>query len=210
MTDRKPLLDAIRADPNAIGPRLVYADWCEERGEVIQAELIRVECELATLPKVRRKHLHRCPNLEDRRLGLMCQSNALRFKFQTPFEDVELRFFLGMVCEVVCSWEFWKVFGNAISDTQPIKEVGLRNWPEHGDNSVLFSFERIDEGHIFRQRATCDLWPGIVFRHALMGRQVTVSREDIFTDRTGQMFIGGVRAGQVRAGDAIVYDPSGG
>jgi uncharacterized protein (TIGR02996 family) len=32
------------------GPRLVYADWLDERGECARAEFIRVQCELARLP----------------------------------------------------------------------------------------------------------------------------------------------------------------
>jgi uncharacterized protein (TIGR02996 family) len=40
------LLRAIAADLYDDAPRLVYADWLEERGETARAELIRVQCEL--------------------------------------------------------------------------------------------------------------------------------------------------------------------
>jgi uncharacterized protein (TIGR02996 family) len=43
------LLAAVRADPADDLPRLVYADWLEERGEVERAELIRVQVELSLL-----------------------------------------------------------------------------------------------------------------------------------------------------------------
>jgi uncharacterized protein (TIGR02996 family) len=47
MHDPAPLLAAVLADPEGDAPRLVYADWLEERGECARAELIRVQCELA-------------------------------------------------------------------------------------------------------------------------------------------------------------------
>src|SRR5262245_43545193 len=41
------LLAAIRAAPKDDAPRLVYADWLDERGQPEWAEFIRVQCELA-------------------------------------------------------------------------------------------------------------------------------------------------------------------
>jgi uncharacterized protein (TIGR02996 family) len=49
MTDADAFLQAIRENPADDGPRLIYADWLEERGDP-RAEFIRVECELARLP----------------------------------------------------------------------------------------------------------------------------------------------------------------
>src|SRR5262249_28839506 len=39
-----PFLHTIRDHPDDNGPRLVYADWLEERGECDRAELIRLQC----------------------------------------------------------------------------------------------------------------------------------------------------------------------
>ena len=47
MSDADALLAAVLADPDADLPRLVYADWLEERGEAERAEFIRVQVELA-------------------------------------------------------------------------------------------------------------------------------------------------------------------
>lgn len=47
MGDDLALLRAIAADPNNDLPRLVYADWLDEHGDPLHAELIRVQCELA-------------------------------------------------------------------------------------------------------------------------------------------------------------------
>src|SRR5437588_11178072 len=44
MTSDDPFLLAIRDHPDDVGPRLVYADWLEERGECDRAELIRLQC----------------------------------------------------------------------------------------------------------------------------------------------------------------------
>lgn len=50
MSTRDDLLDAVRADPEADAPRLVFADFLDEDGEPERAELIRVQCKLARLP----------------------------------------------------------------------------------------------------------------------------------------------------------------
>jgi uncharacterized protein (TIGR02996 family) len=47
MSDADALLAAVLADPDADLPRLVYADWLEERGQPERAEFIRVQIELA-------------------------------------------------------------------------------------------------------------------------------------------------------------------
>jgi uncharacterized protein (TIGR02996 family) len=43
-------LRLILADPDADGPRLVYADWLDDQGLPARAEFIRVQCALASLP----------------------------------------------------------------------------------------------------------------------------------------------------------------
>src|SRR5262245_57550902 len=53
MTDEDAFLRAILADPSDSAPRLVYADWLEERGgaeSLCRAEYLRVECHLDSLP----------------------------------------------------------------------------------------------------------------------------------------------------------------
>jgi len=49
MTERDALLAAILSSPGDDTPRLIYADWLEDRGEVERAEFIRVQCELARI-----------------------------------------------------------------------------------------------------------------------------------------------------------------
>ncbi|HEX4588666.1 MAG TPA: TIGR02996 domain-containing protein [Gemmataceae bacterium] len=49
-------LRAIIADPNADGPRLVYADWLEDCGDTARAEFIRIQCALAAMPENERQY----------------------------------------------------------------------------------------------------------------------------------------------------------
>src|SRR5580765_3081701 len=59
MTADDPFLLAIRERPDDLGPRLVYADWLEERGECDRAELIRLQCRSEDGWRVRELvHLH--------------------------------------------------------------------------------------------------------------------------------------------------------
>lgn len=49
MSTREHLTDAILADRESDAPRLVFADFLDEAGEPERAELVRVQCRLATL-----------------------------------------------------------------------------------------------------------------------------------------------------------------
>src|SRR5437667_9156811 len=58
-------LRTILEQPDADGPRLVFADWLEEHGDP-HAELIRLQCELAHLP-----------DTEPRRAGLQRRTQEI-------------------------------------------------------------------------------------------------------------------------------------
>src|SRR5262245_54494625 len=51
MSTADALLRDICENPEDDTPRLVYADWLDEHGDADRAELIRVQCEQARLPK---------------------------------------------------------------------------------------------------------------------------------------------------------------
>jgi uncharacterized protein (TIGR02996 family) len=56
MTAPAAFLDAIRAQPDDDTPRLVYADWLDDRGDASRAEFIRLQCELSRwVPELRRR-----------------------------------------------------------------------------------------------------------------------------------------------------------
>jgi uncharacterized protein (TIGR02996 family) len=50
LTEQEFLIREIAADPESDVPRLIYADWLEERGDPL-GEFIRVQCKLARLPQ---------------------------------------------------------------------------------------------------------------------------------------------------------------
>src|SRR5690349_17980473 len=50
MSQEDAFLQAIIDSPDDDAPRLLFADWLEERGDVARAEFIRVQIELARLP----------------------------------------------------------------------------------------------------------------------------------------------------------------
>src|SRR5262245_26732826 len=51
MNDHHAFQQAILANPDDDAPRLIYADWPEEQGDSDRAEFIRVQCELAQMPR---------------------------------------------------------------------------------------------------------------------------------------------------------------
>ncbi len=51
MPDEQGFLAAIREAPDDDTPRLIYADWLDDRGEADRAEFIRVQCEAERLPE---------------------------------------------------------------------------------------------------------------------------------------------------------------
>lgn len=53
MTDREALMATIRQSPHDDFPRLIYADWHEEKGSPLYAGFVRAQVELARLPRVR-------------------------------------------------------------------------------------------------------------------------------------------------------------
>jgi uncharacterized protein (TIGR02996 family) len=67
MPDEAAFIQTIREHPDDDGPRLVYADWLEERGECDRAEFIRVQIELARGVK----NGHRQQELKEREAKLL-------------------------------------------------------------------------------------------------------------------------------------------
>lgn len=56
MPSESDFLRAVLDDPDADGPRLVFADWLEEQGHENRAEFIRLQCAIAGLPESDRDH----------------------------------------------------------------------------------------------------------------------------------------------------------
>ena len=49
MTHDDAFLQAILETPDDDTPRLIYADWLDEHGDVARAEFIRLQCRLADI-----------------------------------------------------------------------------------------------------------------------------------------------------------------
>ena len=65
MNDHDAFLRKILENPADDGPRLAYADWLEERGELERAEFLRVEHLLTRLPPEDRRRAALRARLED-------------------------------------------------------------------------------------------------------------------------------------------------
>ena len=100
MNDETPFIEAILANPEDEAPRLIYADWLEERGDP-RGEFLRVENALANLTRGNA----RGPALRDR-LKQLRQSigdewpalvdrtpieGCVRFAFECPKQWDQLR-----------------------------------------------------------------------------------------------------------------------
>jgi uncharacterized protein (TIGR02996 family) len=72
MSTEDAFVQAILDDPEDDTPRLVFSDWLEEHGRASHAELIRVQCELASLPKRSRE-----PKMKARREELAAREKEL-------------------------------------------------------------------------------------------------------------------------------------
>jgi uncharacterized protein (TIGR02996 family) len=86
MTDASALLAAIRAAPDDDAPRLVYADWLDEHGQLERADFIRVQCELARRddPALRRREAELLAAHHDAFAGPLAAPH-LRFRFERGF-----------------------------------------------------------------------------------------------------------------------------
>lgn len=157
---REPFLAAICATPEDDGPRLIYSDWLEERGDAERAEFIRVQCKLARLdPRPMRTMIARIDRGEVQQNSDEAKGSILA---QAAYDDLEKRerellpiviesckltvsgpggdwswlpqkqsiFRRGFVDEYTTDAEFWMVVGDAILAAHPVQVVRLTTWPD--------------------------------------------------------------------------------
>lgn len=133
-----PFLAAIRAAPEDDSPRLVFADWLDERGESARAELIRTQCELATLG-IQHPRLYELGGGEAR----IAESGEAWLFAPWPktddyswsglggdgivvaFGGVELTWDRGFVDEVRCTADDWLRRGDTVLARHPVTAVTL-------------------------------------------------------------------------------------
>jgi uncharacterized protein (TIGR02996 family) len=77
MSEHPGLLADVLEHPDEDGPRLVFADWLEDQGDLDRAEFVRVQCELARL-EVALAHAQAGDRPVSGGLPLFAQAQALR------------------------------------------------------------------------------------------------------------------------------------
>ena len=153
MTDAdQPFIAAILANPDDDVPRLVYADYLDERGDP-RGEFIRVQCELAAWPVERCDsiypgcsvsngrvvgHDHKCPmaarqSRERELLETYMPPQSAAFAWSQPIHETGIAlgrwwpdvftFRRGFVESIRCSLSNWLAHGPAILAACPIREV---------------------------------------------------------------------------------------
>lgn len=153
--DWPALLRAVIESPDDDTPRLVAADWLEERGEPARAELIRVQCELARGGRIRaliareRKllgslsfekaqwALDACPGIVQM-LFLPQPRSPLAATQIVGVEQVTFR--RGFVERVDCPATEWRNHGAAVVQRSPLRNLVLLNCGELGSVSEWLPF----------------------------------------------------------------------
>ena len=130
-------------------PRLVYADYLDERGEAERAEFIRVQCELARLMLTCPCRGYYCTSLtcdwtsdygslrrRERELlnfGTFAWTRWLQMMIGVAepgrLPDLRWEFHRGFVESITCSWADWQRHAYAIRAATPLRVVRLTRWP---------------------------------------------------------------------------------
>jgi uncharacterized protein (TIGR02996 family) len=119
------LMQAILAEPEDEGPRLVYADWLEENGgpqEQARAEFIRVQVELAKTPENTPRH----KELSAREKALWKAHKAEWLKDLPPhLRKRDLRFHRGFLEELSLPPKTWAKHGEKLFGRHPVHRLRL-------------------------------------------------------------------------------------
>src|SRR5579862_3542121 len=119
MNDEQRFLQAILAAPDDDTPRLIYADWLEERGDV-RAEFIRVQCELARLSPDEPQY----PDLEERAEDLIDEhGETWAGKVKSIVTDYEFR--RGFVERVSLGAKKFLTHGAKLFQMAPVRDMKL-------------------------------------------------------------------------------------
>lgn len=164
MTDESAFLATIIANPDDDAPRLVYADWMEERGDedgVARAEFIRVQCELAANHPAHCNHKaltgQSCRWCSLRRrerelltaLGYGSSPRYYPSSAKNDYDYCGCKLRRGFVHSVNCEWAFWQSHAAAIMGDTPLREVFLTTLPASG-------FYQTKDGVVFEVRDSAD------------------------------------------------------
>lgn len=149
---------AIRENPDEDTPRVVAADWLDERGEAARAELIRVQCEYARLDTSRLTPRHQ--KLAARIVALLGSSPGRVELASRVFATFERGF-----CERL-SMPTWAWFdrGDEFSRREFVRHVSLTTWPLlhfTGFDGAGFACELSDRAGSDNFRSLETTWDGV-------------------------------------------------
>src|SRR5688572_23664134 len=115
---RDDLLQAIIENPDNVALRLVFADWLLDHGEFERAEFIRVQIELAKLPKVG----NRRPGLEQRETELLARNES---EWVKPIRHcaVSWTFHRGFIAEVTVTNDMYMKHTFELLNLAPIRRM---------------------------------------------------------------------------------------
>lgn len=133
MSEQKALIAAIRETPDDDAPRLIYADWLEEKGgdaNVERAAFIRTQIERATLPE----HDPRQIELEARELQLLRQ--FAKAWCGSHFLFKKSRFRRGFIEYVHVNLQHFLHHRRQFFDLEPVRDVSLTGWMRANDDLV--------------------------------------------------------------------------
>jgi uncharacterized protein (TIGR02996 family) len=130
MRTESALLAAVCAAPEDDLPRLAFADWLEEQGDLDSAEFIRVQCRLASLPEDAPAR----PGLERREEELFA-ANGVRWREELPAwarpfgqwqSEVRRHFRRGFLADVACTATQWLKGAAKLIDRVPVERLLLK------------------------------------------------------------------------------------
>jgi uncharacterized protein (TIGR02996 family) len=161
MTTHAGLLRTIIEDPDDDTPRLVYADWLEENGELAQAAFIRAQCRLATLDE---DDPARLPLLRDeavylpRAHALLAPKKRLAWLPRTPSQPTPgLAFERGFLGRVTTTATSFLDKAELLLQSAPVQHVRLtsvkRAIPDLARCSLLRRLRSLEVDQLGSERA---------------------------------------------------------
>lgn len=164
--DHAAFMKAIIERPDDDLPRLVYADWLDERGEAKRAEFIRLQCVMARdptsrhIPQMRRRERELLEQRHPFQSSVAAASYAwlplpVRFAHdhwhESSVRPTPPVFHRGFVESITCSWQDWRRYADDIVAATPLRTVRLTR--------PRLSVALIDD----MQKSLANSYPGITF-----------------------------------------------
>jgi uncharacterized protein (TIGR02996 family) len=139
--NRAAFLEAIRAEPDEMAHRLVFADWLDEQGEEARAEFIRLQVRRDGLPLA-----HPLTRESLRREGELIDLHGGDWQQELPPGVRRVRYHRGFIEEAAFTAEEFLAVGPALFSAVPLRRLQLRGTyrlPELLTPAVVGTFSRL-------------------------------------------------------------------